>query len=412
VALQHGAGNAAVARLLGQSRLQRDSHAPAPALTGVKLDHNRVSIPAPSGATVHARPVPASAAPKWTLEPGRAPVDPSTTIDEHGVVTVGAGQKPGDIKIAGTVVSTDPAGGTTTTTANQTLFLPPAPSGVASTRVSGGLSSVYGGIFEHTLTAPSGQAADLEGAHVNELFAGVPNPNAATHAIGGTPFGTFTLESNDPTSPKAGWDIDSSATLRPDNVGIGKGMVRASKFVRSASNPSPDPLSGAHFTVVQSLRALEQGGPVPKYMATAFATVDHIRGLRASAGSLEVFVSVNGVTEAQDYVGPPAFTNARANPVTVMANQPAPAKAGGKPPSPPPAPTTVQISVDTVPAYPASGHDARFSIVGNHLGCKIDPVSGVLTIGTEPGTVTVRARDVVASNPAYDEIAVVITPHP
>ena len=404
IALQRTAGNRAVTGLLGRRRLQRSGHGPPPPITGVSLDHDRVSIPPPAHASVHVRPVPAGAAPTWSLADGRAHVDASTSVDAHGVVTVGAGQSPGDIQVQGT----DASG-----TAFQTLFLPESPSGIASTRDAGPLASaatVYGADFEHALTAPSGDVANLDHAHVNERFAGAPNPGGTTHAITGTPFGTFVLNSNDPSSARAGWDIDASGTLGPDHIGIGKSMIRASDFVRSASNPSPNTLP-ASFTVTQGLHVLQQ--PTTTYATSPFATPDHVRGLRSDgSGGLEVFVSSNALEHTDPYDGPPAFTNARADPASVQVSPPTPPTHRGAPPPPPPTPNTVQISVDTVPAVPPTGHDPRFSIHGNSRGCHIDAVTGLLTIGTQPGTVTVRARDQASSNPAYDEVTVTVTPPP
>ncbi|HKD96533.1 MAG TPA: hypothetical protein VKB69_02920 [Micromonosporaceae bacterium] len=187
--------------------------------------------------------------------------------------------------------------------------------------------------------------------------------------------------------------------MGPDSVGIEQSMVHINDFVTNTSHPTlAHGGLPAGFTVTQNLRALELPGRV--YHTPPFATPPHTRELREGNGSPEFVVTVNGQPHSDPYTGPAAVHNATASPATVTAS-PAPTRGH---PLPPGSANTVQISADTLP----STANLTFSMHGRARGCTVDP-TGILTIGSTPGTVTVRVR---ASPESFDDVTVTITPRP
>ena len=390
LALQGKAGNAAVAAALGDVRVQRQGR---PVSVGpVSFNNGRISIPVPAGATLQAS-VPRGQAVTWSLVPGTATVDPGSSIDAAGLVTLAGAQQGGRIS----ALATDSGG--SGATASREVFLVKAPGSIASTAETSGTSAAnYGAGFKHTF-APvgSGSGSECEGGRVNERFPGVPTPEAASHAMT-TPFGPFTLATNDPANTAGGWGIDGSGTMTgDDHVTIGRAGVDIRPFIRNTSNPTPAQSLPASFTVQQALRSVEV--PTNTFRAP-FTTIPHVRGLRETGASAEFFVSTNGTEHTDTYTGRPAIRNARAASASVMASLPAPRQ------GPRPAPTTVQISADSVPA----GGRIVFSIPGPALGCTINRTTGLLTIGSTPGTVTVRAAE--TQGVSFDEVKVTITARP
>ncbi|MFI9813818.1 hypothetical protein [Saccharothrix variisporea] len=378
LALQRTAGNRAVSGVLTAQRF-----APGVAVGPVHVNHQLISVPIPAASTLQAG-VPAGQRVDWSLEAGTAAIGSGTAIDTTGRVTLGADQQGGTITIKA-ADSTTPAA-----TASIDVALIAAPESIASTAETGSArADEYGAAFQHTFAAPGGRSgAECEGGRVNEIFPRLPNPNGTQHRIE-TPFGPFTLETNNPRDVDGGWGIDASGTMTgDDNVAIGRRGLSIRPFIANASNPTPTQALPAEFTVSQDLRSVEV--PTDRFR-TAFATVDHKRELREdSPGAPQFVVTVNGVEHRDDYTGDAAVRNAQADAATVAVSAPG-------------ATNTVTISAESTP----TGAPITFRIVGRALGCTIDPATGQLTIGTRPGTVRVRAS---IGRRHFDEVTVTITP--
>lgn len=387
--LQRSAGNASVVNLVARrSRsaapvVQRDDKDVA--VSGVSLNHTKVTVPPEAGLALQATATPAKATGvTWSLEKGS--VDPTgVTIDaSSGAITVAAGQQGGTVKVKAT--SSDGSFAWTE------LRLIEKPAGIASTSTTAAGGAVYGGEFTHTFTAPSGKAAGLDGANINEKFGSLTAQ---------TPFGSFTLSANKAGSH--GWDLDASGTMAgPDNVTIKRKGVTAGDFIASTSNPTPKALLPQGFTMTQSLHA--KSLPSGKLDAAAFMTVAHARTLKAD-GTFVVEAGKGSISD--DYTGPPAFSKIAASPATVEASVRNPKKPGEK--GDPGWATQHKVTVSCT-AYPTSATPV-YSIQGAKLGCTIDASTGEVTIGDTPGTITVRAS-AGAGGTHYDEVTITITAPP
>ena len=396
LALQRAAGNAAVGLALGSPTVQR---APAKAVGPIGINNSRISVPIPAAATLQAT-VPAGQSVNWSLVADSAAIDAGSSIDATGLVTLGGTQAGGRIK-----VKAEDSGGSGSTF-ERPVGLMKAPGSIASTKKTGAAGGAnYGAKFRHTFAAAGGgPGSECEGVRVNEVFSGIPTPMAASHAMT-TPFGAFTLKTNDPASTTAGWVVNSSGEMGgDDHVTIGNG-VDIRPLVKNTSNPTPAQTLPASFSAVQDLRSMEV--PTNTYRPK-FASPAHVRGLREpSPGAPEFFVSANGTEHVDTYVGKPAVRNAKAATPTVVASEPPPPKPKkGAPALPKPVPATMQITAESTPA----GAPLTFSIQGAALGCSINAKTGLLTIGVTAGTVTVRAAE--AQGKSFDEVVVTITARP
>jgi len=398
MALQRAVGNGAVSAMLGATAVQRQSKQVS--VGPISLNNTRISVPIPAGATLQAT-VPQGQSVTWSLVAGSAAVDPGSSIDAAGLVTLGATQAGGRISVRAT-----DAGGSGAFRSRE-VFLVKPPGSIASTALTGhAAAGNYGANYRHTFAAVGGgPGSECEGGRVNELFVGVPSPMSAVHDMT-TPFGPFRLVTNDPASITGGWGIDSGGRMTgDDHVTIGRGGVDIRRFVTNTSNPTPANPLPVSFSVTQTLRSLEE--PTNTFRP-AFASPPHVRGLREpTLGSPEFFVSANGVEQVDTYSGRPAVRNARAATPTVVASPPPPPPpARGQRPPPPVVPGTVQISADTTP----TGAQLRFSIQGPDLGCSVHGRTGLLTIGSQPGTVRVRAAE--TDGRSFDEVVLTITARP
>ena len=272
------------------------------------------------------------------------------------------------------------------------------PTAIGSTSTMGNPTdtTMYGGVFDHMFTSNDGIAASLDQVAVGEKFPNVATPNAATHLIP-TPFGNFTLQTgtlpNTPSGASGNWFMDSSGMLggTHDTVGIQKTMIDIGRHLVSDSNPTPANPLPAGFTVDQQFFWWCPHGAAGSRWNLAAATT-HTRRLRMKSGGGAEFVAiVNTKENAMDYEGKTGVTAAVAAPATA-----APSPASGTP-------NTVQISATLFP----STATAHFSIQGAALGCTIDSSTGVLTIGTQEGSVKVRAAD-SAGGANWDEVDVTI----
>jgi hypothetical protein len=277
------------------------------------------------------------------------------------------------------------------------------PGSITATSVAAAGGSNYGGHFRHTFApAGGGQGSELDGARINEIFSGLKDPAATSHAIA-SPFGAFTLKTNDSASTDAGWSLDSSGQMNDvDKVTYGRAGVDIRPLVTNTSNPKPAQSLPASFSVAQSLRALEFPA---KTFGAPFITVSHVRGLRLGSAGPEFFVSANGKENTDSYVGKPAVHKIKASATSIEAMPVPPAPAKGAKPAPV-TPKTIQISAEALPATAG----ITFSLRGDALGCKINAKSGVLTIGSKPGTVKVRAA--VGDGTSFDELDITITAIP
>jgi hypothetical protein len=370
LSLQRTVGNQAVCRAIASGLIQRDDAQPAAAgLTGVTVTPGKSSIPAETGVTITARAQGGTGT--YSLQAGTATAASGTTIDAaSGRVRLDAKQPGGTLKAKATA---------STSWADQEFALVEKPTAIAST--SGSPTGDYDAAFTHTFSAASGNAAGLQGENINEKFDSLSVPS---------PFGgNFTLTANAAGSP--GWDLDGSGVMAgPDNVSIGAAGVDAQPFVVSASNPTPAKTLPQGFSMAQHLHA--KSFPSGRLDATPFTTTDHVRTLAEENGKL-VFKLKAGLKEVSiPYAGPAVYRNAKADQPSVQASGPKAAK-----------PNTVQVSVSAE----GSGASPSYSIVGPDLGCVVD-ASGKVTIGSQAGTITVRAGEAKR----YDEVKITITPAP
>jgi hypothetical protein len=369
-------------------------------LTGVSVNHARVTVPPAAGLAFTASKRPANASGvTLSIVGDNATIATGTTVDSAtGVITVSASQTGGSAHLEASQNATGPGGATLTSTTPATapFNFNAIPSGITSTRVSpDGTAGFYGGDFTHTFTSPAGGQGALERSHVNEQFAAARGTRLN---LSGT-LGIIRISVNNPNSATAGWDLDASGTMvAPDHV-TWSDSVNARAFVTNASNPSPGDTLPQELTAAQDFRNLSF--PARTYAATAVASTTHRRAIEERSNRLKAVTSANasGISQeiVEDYAGPTIFRRCRATPAAIRMSLPTPP--GGSPP----AVDTTTISVDTQ-GQPAT---ATFSISSPDLGCTITP-AGVLTPGTTAGTVTVRAGD--AAN--FDETDVVINPRP
>ena len=382
--LQRVAGNRSTGALIRSSAgrapprpadgvtLQRDDGGTEVADVSVKavsLSASKVTLPLATTLTARAAPKNATgvkfSVKKKTVEPSKVTIDAST-----GAISIAGDQQGGAIE-----VQAEAADGSAAWTSLQIIE---QPNGVASTTASGALD--YGGEFVHTFTAPSGQSSGLHGANVNERFAST----SAKMPWGGK----FKLKAN--RAGSHGWDLDASGAMTGvDTVDISSSAVKVGPFVKSASNPTPKGTLPQGFTMTQKLFA--KSFPGGARGSAPVTTIDHTRTL-VTGPRFEV--SAGQGTVSEDYTGPAAVTNAKASSSAVMASPPKPATGTWDQ-------RKVTVTADPIPTTAS----LAFSIVGTSLGCTVD-TSGEVSIGSQPGTITVRAT---ASKGNYDEVKITIT---
>jgi hypothetical protein len=141
-------------------------------------------------------------------------------------------------------------------------------------------------------------------------------------------------------------------------------------------------------------------------------TLTHTRHLHLTSGDVTFVTGIPAPSLAatsDDYTGQPASVHAAAapNPVTVSATVPRGSPRG----TPRPTPNTTTVTADTLPSSLAGltgTHGLRFSIRGPARGCRVNATTGEVTVGTTPGTITVRVRDVNRRNRNFDEVVITI----
>ncbi len=366
-------------------------------LTGVSVNHDRVTVPPPSGLSFSASKDPPGASSVTLSVAGDSAVIAAGTkiSNTTGAITVATGQTGGSAHVEARQDSTAPDGSTTTTTATAPFNFTAIPSGITGTSASAANSTgFYGGTFTHTFGSPAGGQSALELSHVNEQFAGA---SGTTLTVTGK-LGTLNITINNPNSASDGWDLDASGTMAgPDNV-TWSNTMDARPFVANASHPSPSPGLPQELTATQNFRNLTF--PAQTYGAATVASTTHRRAIEDRT-TLKAVTSANAAGISQevvdDYAGPTVFRHARAAPPSIPVA--APASPGGTAPAA--ATTTVTVDAEGQTATPT------FTILSPDLGCTITP-AGVLTPGPTAGTVTVRAGDSVN----YDETTVTITAQP
>lgn len=402
----------------GADPMQSAPPPPPPAVSSLSVNigdrgSTRAHVPACGNQpTITFTAGPAGAAPvSWAVKDGTATADPGTTLTSPvppagarnpAASTLRADLVPSAAQGAGTVKieATNTSGGMSTD-----YLLASHPTSIDSTRVVGNPTSSadYGGVFDHVFARASGGPEAIEGVAVGERFPNLPNPTAATHTFA-TPFGQFTLTTGtlpDAASGASGnWFLTSAGELggTHDNVTIAKSMVDIGQHLVSDSNPNPTNPLPAGFTIDQNFHWWCPHGAAGSRW-TQFTPTTHRRELRLDgSGGAEFVAIVNGQENAMPYTGVTGVTNAHATPNTV-----APSPTSGTA-------NTVQIDADHFPSTAA----LHFSIRGAALGCSINARTGVLTIGRQAGTVTVRAAN-VSGGPNWDETTVTIanpTPPP
>jgi hypothetical protein len=336
-------------------------------------------------------------------------VDPASAIAANGTITLAPTQPTGDLNVR-TTATAAAAGGCFV---EQPFRIRSHPVGIASTSfVSAAAAGSYGGTFDHVFDSADGNVASLADVGVGERFTNVPNPAAATHNIVAplNPFGgTFAL-STATLTPNAthNWFLTSAGGLGGslDSVSTNQANINVGRFVQSASNPTPPQGLPATMTLLQRLHWFCPQRPAAVRWI-GFVTVAHSRTLRNVGGALEFVTAVNGVEQADGYVGPTALFNLTATPASTPRSTSPPAGGGAAAGS-----RTVAVKADTLPAALPAGQAITWSIVGTTLGCTVaqdpsDDHAAILTIGTTAGTVTVQAADSTGMNRA--RVAVVIT---
>ncbi len=339
-------------------------------VTGLTVSPDTVTLPRASAVQATAAPADATGV-TFSIAAGTANTDNVAIDATTGAITISAGQQGGTI-----AVSADAADGSGVTS---DLVMIERPGAISATSASG--SANYGGEFTHTFTAPSGHAAGLEGANINEEFSSL----TAT-----APWGAFTLTAN--AAGSHGWDLDSSGTMAgPDNVTIDAASVDIGKLVHSTSNPARTATMPQGFTMTQRLFATVLPGGALE--GTPFLTVAHRREL-IDGHQFKVTAGLGSIIE--DYSGPEAVTNARASSSTVMASPPRPETGEW-------AQRKVTIAADAIP----DSATLTYSITGADLGCSVDS-DGEVSIGSTAGTITVR---VTAAATNFDDVTITITEH-
>jgi hypothetical protein len=384
-------GSVTNARPRQQPALYRQT-APPVAVSALSVNHDRVTVPPPAGLTFRATVAPASA-PGVTLSVvgDNATIAAGTTINNStGDITIDPAQTGGSAHVDATQNATGP-GGTTTGNFTAPFNLVAIPGAIASTTSTvAGVSGEYGGNFIHTFTSPGGGATAIERAHVNEQFPGARGTTLNVTA----PIGTLSVSINDPNSAARGWDLDAAGTMvRADRVHWTFAGFDARPFVANASNASPSQTLPQELLATQNFRNLTFPGRT--YAAAVIASATHRRAFEDRNNQLKAITSSNAEEIEEDYKGPTVFRHIAANPASIPV-RPAPVRGTPAPPA-----TTSTITVD------AEGQSARptFSVRPPALGCTISR-AGVLTPGTTPGTVTVRAGD----SRNFDETTVTLTP--
>jgi hypothetical protein len=369
-------------------------------LTGVRVNHDRVTVPPVGRPAFSATKTPGNA-PGVTLSVvgDTAAIATGTTINNTtGAITVAAGQTGGAAHVEASQNATGPGGATMVSTAPATapFNFTAVPSGITGTSASTrGVAGSYGGDFTHIFTSPAGGQAALERSHVNERFAAAGGTRLS---IRGT-LGTLTITVNDPNSPAAGWDLDASGTMAgPDHV-TWSNTVDARPFVVNASHPAPGDVLPQELTATQNFRNLNF--PTRTYGAATVASTTHRRAFEERNNRLKAVTSANapGIKQevVENYAGPSVFRRCRAAPASIPVAMPAPSRGT----APAAATSTITVDVEGQRATPT------FSVRPPVLGCRITS-RGVLTPGATAGTVTVRAGN--AAN--FDETTVTLTPRP
>jgi hypothetical protein len=380
--------------------LHRQAAAPVQ-LNAVNINHRKVSVPAAAGLGLRAVKAPPSAnGVQFSLVAETATLATGTTINAStGAIALGPGQTGG--RMHADALQTIPLPNSTPTTvlaSSAPMNLVGTPAGIASTTSGAGPGGgFYGGTFTHTFNPPSGSAATaLEFARVNERFPGA----SGTHLTVTGNLGTINVTVNNPTSPTAGWGLDASGTMAgPDHVTWSNG-VDARPFVPNASNPAP--ASGLPQQLLATQNFVDMRFPAGTWGTAIVASTTHRRAIEERGGppsSLHAVTSSNAVEVVEDYAGPTVFRRCLASPNSLPVSVPALPNAGASAPST----TTVHVTAEGAPLAPV------FTIQGPARGCTINPSTGVLTSGTTPGIVTVRA----GAGTNFDETTVTIfTPAP
>jgi hypothetical protein len=369
LALQRSAGNQATVRAL----MRADESV---SVTGVKLSEDRASIPSDGPIQTIVEPANATGV---TFKLEKDTVEPAgSSVDEKGVVTVGETQEGGTILVRAT--------GDNGSTQSYKLMVAEKPTTLTATTIGHGSDpTMYATTFVHTFTGKSNDPTRLEGANFNERFDSPSVP---------TPFeGPYEPRVNPINAD--GWFLNASGAMTaPDNLGIKKSIIDVRKFIKSASNPSPEAKLPQTFTFSQRLHA--RTFPSKKLHAEPFTTVEHVRTLEEK--NFTVYLTTKaGLGEVPlGYEGPPAYQGIVAEPAKVEASPPKPAE-----------PSKVSVMAEVLPL----SAERKYSIVGDALGCEIDEYGEVL-IGSTPGKITVRVSDGAKEPGHYDEVVIEITPPP
>lgn len=368
---------------------------PPGGITGVSVNHDKVTVPPESGLSFKATKAPPTAAGVTLSVVGdNATIAARTTVNNtNGVISVDPTQTGGTAHIAANQSLPVPGSSPTTISVDSVVFnFIASPSSLSSSSVSPGITGkpdFYGGEFKHTFAPAAGSPAAIEFAHLNEQYAGATGKKLKlTGALG-----NIDVDINDPDSITDGWDLDASGKMAAsDDVGW-KNTIDARPFVANTSNRSSNPALPPPVTVTQNFRNLSF--PSQKYGAAAVTSTTHSRSFAERNNKIKAITSAGIKAEVEDdYAGPTIFRHCRATPNSI------PITAPPAPGATAPATKTSTITVD------AEGQSATptFTIQPPDLGCTITS-AGVLTPGTSPGKVTVRAGDTTN----FDETIVELT---
>jgi hypothetical protein len=360
-------------------------------LNGAAVTTDRFTVPMESGVALKATMTPSNATDvTLSILSDTATIAAGTKIDNTtGAITVAADQTGGNAKVQ----AAQPDG---TTKATFVVFTG-VPGKLVDKKTSAtriGSTGTYGGLFTHTFTAPAG---GLKGAHVNEKFAAAKGNKLSFTGPPLAAKATLNIDVNDPESTTKGWDLDASGGMTTsDRISWADNLADARPFVKNASNPTPTDTLPKELTATQEFRNLSF--PSKKYGSALIDSTTHRRALedRKDGGQdrVKAITSANKVEVVDDYAGPTVFRYASADPASIPAATPAPP--GGTAAKP----TKSRISVKK------DGQSAseNFEVKDPKRGCTVDGF-GLLTPGTEAGTVTVRVGD--GTN--FDDVTVTIT---
>ena len=279
--------------------------------------------------------------------PNGATIDPNS-----GVITPGTG-----VGTSGTITARAAATNFPNCFTEKSLLIRARPFAlISSTASPANMSNAYGGGWTHTFSSTYGS---LNGVQISEKVQTLP-PD---------PFG---LNYNVQPGGQNVWTLSGSGIMTtPDYYIVGIGFINALLFLPSPPNAGLPQSTNLHQWYYWWCPLDNIWNPF-----TGPANIDVM--LSQQGNNLAVTTSAYGQSITDTYVGPAVLNNFILNPSQIPAN----------------GSSTSQASVTILP----TGRSVIWSISGSSLGCTINPNSGLVTAGTQTGTITIRATDATYPN--------------